>query len=81
MICFDSIHLTRCGPTVFFLSSICMAHFHFFPIALSHKVRSDGAQEMVTYQEMISQYTDTTVTYDQTDAAIYLPEEFLRVSI
>ncbi|RUS79641.1 hypothetical protein EGW08_012610 [Elysia chlorotica] len=34
---------------------------------------------MLTYEQLVSQYSDTDVMYDGTDAAIYLPEDFLRI--
>ena len=50
-----------------------------FENVLYVQVTSDGPQETVTDTELLSQFSDTPMTYDGTDAAIYLPEEFLRV--
>ncbi|KAK3705871.1 hypothetical protein RRG08_058952 [Elysia crispata] len=47
-------------------------------IIVGIKMLSDGSQEMVTYEQLVSQFSDMEVKYDGTDAAIYLPEQFLR---
>ncbi|GFR69280.1 G-protein coupled receptor, partial [Elysia marginata] len=47
-------------------------------IIVGIKMLSDGSKEMVTYQELVSQYSDRSVEYAGTEAAIYLPEQLLR---
>ncbi|GFO27163.1 adhesion G-protein coupled receptor g4-like [Plakobranchus ocellatus] len=42
------------------------------------KMLSDGSQEVVAFEELVSQFSDSQVEYVGTQAAIYLPEEFIR---
>ena len=50
-----------------------------FENVLYVQVTSDAPQQTVTDTELLSEFSHTPVTYDGTDTAIYLPEEFLRV--